>query len=232
MNQETYEPTERRPINSRDTGWAKRISSALVNANISPNSISVFGMLAAIGAGVLFGLTMVADGALQRSLWFAGGLSCQIRLLCNLFDGMVAIEQQTASPVGELYNEIPDRVSDAAIFIGIGYAVGGNVLMGVVAALLAVFTAYVRATAKSVGAPNDFCGPMAKPQRMALITLLAVYMTFTPVAWHQVPGSQFLMAPTIVLGVLIAGCVVTSIRRLIRAGQSLRNSMADQGADQ
>ncbi len=45
------------------------------------------------------------------------------------------------------------------VFIGIGYAVGGNILMGVVAALLAVFTAYVRATAKSVGAPNDFCGP-------------------------------------------------------------------------
>ncbi|MFT5300606.1 MAG: phosphatidylglycerophosphate synthase [Mariniblastus sp.] len=232
MNLEPYEPTDRRPINSRNTGWAKRISSALVNANISPNSISVFGMLAAIGAGVLFGSTMVADGILQRSCWFAGGLCCQIRLLCNLFDGMVAVEQQTASPVGELYNEVPDRVSDAAIFIGIGFAVGGNALGGVVAALLAVFTAYVRATAKSVGAPNDFCGPMAKPQRMALVTLLAVYMTFTPVAWHQVPESQFLMAPTIVLGILIVGCALTSIRRLARASQSLRNSMADHGEAQ
>jgi phosphatidylglycerophosphate synthase len=53
---------------------------------------------------------------------------------------MVAIEAGTASPVGELYNEVPDRVSDTATLIGAGYAVGGHPTLGYVAACLALFT--------------------------------------------------------------------------------------------
>ena len=216
MIQTNYEPTDRRPINSRDTRWAHRIAQWLAEKNISPNAISVFGMLAAIVGGVAFAMTSQTSGISQGSLWFVGGLLCQVRLLCNLFDGMVAVRLDLASPKGELYNEVPDRVSDAAIFIGIGYAIGGSPLAGLLAALFAVFVAYVRATAKSIGGSNDFCGPMAKPQRMALVTALAVYMTFAPEIWHTSFGD-----PQIVLWVVVGGCAVTAIRRLIRAARFL-----------
>src|SRR5438105_2817615 len=36
----------------------------------------------------------------------------QLRLLCNLLDGMVAIEGGFRSRSGEVFNELPDRVSD------------------------------------------------------------------------------------------------------------------------
>lgn len=140
-------------------------------------------MFAAIGAGAACFATGPVDGWGERGLWLLGGALCQVRLLCNLFDGMVAIARGVASPKGELYNEVPDRVSDAAIFIGLGYASLSDPILGVAAALVAVFTAYVRAMAKAAGAPNDYCGPMAKPQRMAVVTALSIWMALRPDAW-------------------------------------------------
>lgn len=214
MPDSDYQPTDRRPIKSRDTGWANRIAHKLANAGVSPNAISVFGMVAAIFAGFAFAATDSFDGGLQRALWFAGAFLVQVRLLCNLFDGMVAVERNVASPTGELYNEVPDRVSDAAVMIGLGYASGGHVVYGYLAALVAVFVAYVRAMGKAAGAPNDFCGPMGKPQRMALVTLLGVYLCCIPdsVRWDWGEARAVLMVITV-------GGLVTAMRRLRRAAK-------------
>ena len=51
-------------------------------------------------------------------------LCVQLRLLCNLLDGMVAVEGGRSSPVGALYNEVPDRVADSLLLVALGYAVG------------------------------------------------------------------------------------------------------------
>lgn len=218
MSGAPYEPTERRPIRSRDARWAQRLADQLIRLGASPNGISLFGMVAASAAGIAFAATSQVDGVPQRALWFLGAALCQVRLLCNLFDGMVAVGRQIASRTGELYNEVPDRVSDAAIFIGLGYAVGSSPTLGYLAALSALFVAYIRAMARSIGAPNDFCGPMAKPQRMALATLLGVYLTFAPAAWQRV-GFEV----RAVLAVMIFGCAATAIRRLVRAAAHLKN---------
>ena len=112
-------------------------------------------------------------------VWLAAAAMIQLRLQCNLYDGMVAIATGRASPVGEIYNDVPDRISDSALFIGAGYAVGSNPTLGYVAALAAMFTAYVRAVGKAGGAKQEFCGPMAKQHRMALLTVAAGYCAFT-----------------------------------------------------
>ena len=217
---------DRRPIRSRHTRWADGVSRVLADRGVSPNAISVFGMFAAIVGGVMFGLTSSVDGIPQRILWLFAGLMCQVRLLCNLFDGMVAIRRNVASAVGELYNEVPDRVSDAAIFIGLGYAFSGDVVLGYLAALLSVFVAYVRAMAKSIGAPNDFCGPMAKPQRMALATTVAFYMAVIPNSWQLTWQFQWREA-AIVLLVVVVACCLTALRRLSRAATFLRAVLND-----
>ena len=87
---------------------------------------------------------------------------------------MVAVVSGRASKVGELYNEVPDRVSDAAVFIGTEFAWRGNVALGYIATILAIFTVYVRAAGKIAGAPNEFCGPMAKQHRMLVTTVACV----------------------------------------------------------
>ena len=77
--------------------------------------------------------------------WLAAAVLVQLRLLANLLDGMVAIEAAQASRVGELFNEVPDRVSDAATLVGLGFAVGSVPLLGFLAAILAILVAYIRA---------------------------------------------------------------------------------------
>ena len=78
-------------------------------------------------------------------------------------------------------------------------------------ALLAVMTAYVRVLGVSLGLPADFRGPMAKQQRMALLTGACVLSAFDPLWQH--PG-LILWVSLIVIAV---GSGLTVLRRLIGA---------------
>jgi phosphatidylglycerophosphate synthase len=183
---------------------------------MTSKTISVFGMLAAIAAGVAFYSTSNTLDPMQRILWFGGGLLCQLRLFSSMFDGLVASARNIASAKAEIYNEIPDRISDTAVLIGLGYSVGGGIVLGYVAALTTIFVAYVGALATSISTPNDFCGPVAKPQRMAVVTVLALYLAFSPEAW-RLPWSEVQM----VLLVIIIGGLLTAARRLARASKQI-----------
>ena len=150
-------------------------------------------------------------------------LGAQLRLTANMLDGMVALASGRASRVGELYNHIPDRVSDAAVFIGAGYAWGGNVALGYIATILAIFTAYVRAAGKIAGARNEFCGPMAKQHRMLVVTVACVYSAVVPRSWQIFHFDNVTFGVMgLALFVIIVGCLITVGRRLNRIAQALR----------
>lgn len=176
-------------------------------------------MCACIAAGVALGLTSVEY---NRVFWFIAALGAQLRLIANMLDGMVALASGRDSKVGELYNEVPDRVSDAAVFIGAGYGWGGNIALGYIATILAIFTAYVRAAGKIAGAPNEFCGPMAKQHRMLVITLICLYSAVTPRSWQVITVSASEIGlVTLGLTVIVIGCVITVMRRLGRITRAL-----------
>jgi phosphatidylglycerophosphate synthase len=175
------EPTGRRPLKSRDLPFFKNLAAALARAGATPNTISFFSIVFGVLAGVAFAGTSIAHGEWSVRLhWLLAAVFIQLRLVANLLDGMVAVEGRKGGPTGDLWNEAPDRVSDAAIFIGAGYALGSWSTLGWAAALVAVFVAYVRALGASVGAGQCFLGPQAKPQRMALMTVLGVAGTIFP----------------------------------------------------
>ena len=218
-----YNPADRRPIKARELRVSQAVAGWLADRGVSPNVISMAGMLAAILGGLAFWRTSL-DAANARLFWLAAAALVQVRLLANMLDGMVAVKRNVASSLGELYNEVPDRISDSALLIGVGYAAGSHPLLGLAAALAAVFTAYVRAAAKVAGAPNDFCGPFAKQQRMFAITLLAVYCAATPLAWQptwKINGEQFGLA-AVVLAVVLIGSFLTALRRIWRAALHLK----------
>ncbi len=191
-----------------------------------PNTISVASIVFGFAAGAALALTDNADGRpwFFRTLLIVAAVCIQLRLICNMLDGMVAVEGKTRSAVGELYNEFPDRISDAATIIGAGYAAGGWVVGGFVAALLAVLTAYVRALGKAAGAGSEFCGPMAKPHRMALLTVVCVLAAVLPPALSprvQISGTDYgLMALAVML--IGLGSIITCVRRLSRIAKTLR----------
>src|SRR5262245_138930 len=219
MNESSAKAIDRRPIATRNRKWAQSATAWLASRNVSPNAISIAGMCACIIAGIALGLTSVQY---SRVFWLIAALGAQLRLTANMLDGMVALASGCASKVGELYNEIPDRVSDAAVFIGAGFALGGNVALGYIATILAIFTAYVRAAGKIAGTPNEFCGPMAKQHRMLVITIACIYCTVVPRSWQIFHFDNLeIGVMALALSVIIAGCLVTVVRRLQRIARAL-----------
>ena len=214
MEGDPHSQGDRRPIATRRRKWAQASAAWLAQQNVSPNAISIAGMFACIVAGILLALTSIGYCPLE---WFAAAVLVQLRLTANMLDGMVALSSGRASRVGELYNEIPDRVSDAAVFIGAGFAYGGNVPLGYAATILSIFTAYVRAAGKIAGAQSEFCGPMAKQHRMLVITVIGLYATIVPRSWLVIHmGQTEVSVISIGLAIIVIGCVVTVFRRLKR----------------
>jgi phosphatidylglycerophosphate synthase len=185
-------------------------------------------MIAGLLGGACFAATSHLDDYVA-ACWLAGAACVQLRLIANMLDGMVAVLSDRCSPVGELYNEVPDRVSDTAIFVGLGYAAGGTAPLGFAAALAAMFTAYIRTTCVTAGAPPDFRGPMAKQHRMFLVTCLAIYSLFASPATPLTSIGDYPITPVVVtLGAIIIGSVATALRRL--AGSSTRLRRGPQNA--
>jgi phosphatidylglycerophosphate synthase len=197
---------------SRSTGWAQGLAKLLLRTNMTPNAVSATGIVFAALGGLAF-----AYAPDQAWLYLVGAVFVQLRLLCNLLDGMVAVEGGRGSPTGALFNEIPDRFEDSFLIIGFGYGAGIPEL-GYVAAILAVLTAYLRAFGASLGFGQDFRGPMAKPQRMAALTVGG------GVAFLEALLLQSLYSPIIILAIIIAGTLWTCARRIGAMSKRLRKA--------
>lgn len=214
--------TERREVSSRSNPSIRALASVLVRTRISANQIS--GFSAVIGLLVPAGLSYVG-GWTGLVLAIAG---IQLRLLANVVDGLVAVEGGKPSPLGALYNEFPDRISDSIILVSIGY-VAQFPSGGWCAALFAALTAYVRTFGGSLGHSQTFAGPMAKQHRMAVCTAALVAWGIT-----QSVSSVAAHAPEVLQGALwivIVGSVCTCVLRIrIICGQIARQGLQDRAA--
>ena len=211
----------RRPLKVRSFKYSKRIAKWLSKKDITPNMISIYSLIfAALSALCLLALPLSSDAG-SWLLPVLAALFIQCRLLCNLFDGMVAVEGGKGTASGELFNDIPDRIADPLILVAAGYATiivswGGS--LGWCAGLLAVMTAYVRTLSTSIGAPTDFRGPMAKQHRMALMTVACLLTAIEPYLWPQ----GYVLLSTLLI--VITGSVLTVYRRTRAAYVYLENN--------
>jgi phosphatidylglycerophosphate synthase len=205
----------RRPLASRDSGWARSVARRLSTAAVTPNQISMASMVMAACAAASFWCAAGAYSGWRAALLVAAALFCQLRLLCNLFDGMVAIEGGKQTPDGPFWNEFPDRIADILILVGAGYAASLPAL-GWAAAAMAVLTAYTRELGRACGLPVDFSGPMAKQHRMATITAAALLSLLEPL-WR---GQGEILVGA--LWLIAAGAAVTALRRAANVVRALR----------
>lgn len=157
----------RRPIALREHPLVTLAADLLVLWDVAPNAIS----LASVGCSLLTAgailATLAAPNAWAVALLLIAALGIALRGLCNVLDGLVAIEGGRGTRTGPLFNEIPDRVSDSLVLVALG-AAGGSALLGATAALFAVATAYVRLLGGALLGTQSFAGPMAKQQRMTV----------------------------------------------------------------
>ena len=218
----------RRPLALRELGFWNWLLKRVAATRITPNQVSVAGMVFGLASGAALALTpALQDGGMpQRLLLLAAILLMILRGACNIFDGVLAVETGRASRVGLLFNEVPDRISDIGILVGAGFAIGSHPLLGLSAALGALLTAYVRVQCHLAGASADFSGPMAKPARMVIVGLAFGVLVFIPLEWWPA-GSGGLGLGAAALAIITIGTVITSVIRLRHAAIELESKHDD-----
>ena len=189
----------------------------MLRLGLKPNLVSLASILCAAAAGCAMLLASRQQPAWV--FWLLAALGVQLRLFCNMMDGLLAVEGGLKSPTGEMFNELPDRIDDALILVPLGYAGGSewSIALGWAAACGAVGTAYIRAMGASMTGSHDFRGPMAKPHRMAAVTLVCLAMTaLNLTSSHHPPVLAWGLA------VINAGIAVTCFRRIRHLASALK----------
>ncbi len=196
----------RRELKVRSAKWVEKVTAYLVKTNVTPNQISIMSIVFSALAGLTFYVFSVTNWIICFAF---GAVFIQLRLLCNLFDGLVAVEGGKGTKSGELFNDIPDRFADVFILLGAGFALNSDygVHLGWIAGLLAVMTAYIRTLGGSLDAPISFMGPMAKQHRMAVLTTASLLSMFEFGFYH----TQYILL--IALWIVILGSLFTCYRR-------------------
>ncbi|MGH9308449.1 MAG: CDP-alcohol phosphatidyltransferase family protein [Vicinamibacterales bacterium] len=222
---QTFRPiTARRELATRHARWARALARRLAAAGVRPNAISVAGVGFALAAAAAFFLSAAGLATSGGAAMLVAAAACiQLRLLCNLLDGMVAVEEGRQTRTGEIFNDLPDRIGDVLILAGAGYASpqsGHAVTLGWAAAMMALLTAYVRVLGGSLGLRPPFIGPMAKQHRMFVLTVVTLLA-----ACETAAGTRALAIPT-GLAVIVLGSIVTVGRRTRRL---LDEAVADPG---
>jgi phosphatidylglycerophosphate synthase len=214
----TSSSAPRRILATRDAGWAKRLARGLGRTGVRPNAVSVASVVFAFVACGAFCLVPDLGPAARAAALLIAAAAIQLRLLCNLLDGMLAVEEGFKSSTGDIYNDLPDRVADVFILAGAGYSIrllAGGTMLGWAAAVAALFTAYIRLLGGSLGVTQHFIGPMAKQHRMFTLTI-ATLLAAAETTLGMPPRVMRLA-----LGVILAGSIVTSCRRTLRIAREV-----------
>jgi phosphatidylglycerophosphate synthase len=210
-----YAPTSRRPIAGMFRSTANAAVKMAVRARIHPDVFSYASIVAALIAGILFW-----QSARHPKYLFLGVAFALLRLWLNMFDGMVAVASGKASKKGEIVNDLPDRISDIAIFIGIAHSSWCHRLPAYWVAIMALLVAYVGLTGQAAGVQREYSGWMSKPWRIVLISIAAV---ITSIQVHR--DAPYWFGGWLLLDwaclVVIVGCVQTIVVRLVRIFRAL-----------
>ena len=201
----------RRPLGSRKSAWAGRLAAWAVQRGYTPNQISRASIAFSAFGLIFFALSPFGPGLWQFLCLLLAAATIQGRLVCNLIDGMVAVEGGQGTKDGPFWNEAPDRLSDLFLLVGAGIA-AGNPGLGTLAAALAIATAYLRELGRAEGFPPDFTGPLAKPQRMAVLTVGTIVAALY--------GGAATLGLT--LWIIVLGTALTIVSRSMRLLNALR----------
>jgi CDP-diacylglycerol--glycerol-3-phosphate 3-phosphatidyltransferase len=178
---------------TRFEAWVRRRAEALMSAlgrvPLTPNQVTVVGLVLTFAAA-----TLVAFGHLR---W--AGLVLIVAGTCDILDGALARSTHTAYPYGAFLDSTLDRYSEGAIYIGLAayfVSAGGPyqrwLLLATFAALAGSFlVSYVRARAQSLGFTCE-SGLFARPERV-VVTVIGLVFSGVLGGW-VLYGVVFLLA--------------------------------------
>lgn len=173
---------------------------------LSPNSLTMIGLLVSVYAAIQF----------ARGFLVSGALLILLSGLFDAFDGAVARANGSSTAFGAVFDSVCDRYADALIFAGIIYGlIIGSIpqiyilsmplwfwtLMAIIGSYL---VSYTRSRAEAMGAREMDIGIAERPERM--IVLVAGALT------GMLGASVF---------IIVVLTHVTVVQRLIHARKSL-----------
>jgi CDP-diacylglycerol--glycerol-3-phosphate 3-phosphatidyltransferase len=166
---------------------------------VRPDTLTVIGWTLALCAAILFGLGYPRVAGL---VMLAGGVF-------DALDGAVARETNRMSSFGAFLDSTLDRISEAAIFVGLiyFYAVANRpyeALLAAVAMTFSLLTSYTRARAEGL---NISC-EVGLLERAGRIVILSVF--------------SIVSLPTVGLGLVAAGALVTTAQRILHVRRATR----------
>ncbi len=151
----------------------------LAAAGVTANQVTFGAAVLSLVGGAL---CLVVPGNRLILGMIAGLLA--VRMGLNAIDGMLAREHNQKSRVGEIYNEMGDVVSDAAIYLPLGVALQphGVVPWALVAFAFAAFlTEFAGILGPALGGSRRHDGPMGKSDRaIATAIILALIAAGLP----------------------------------------------------
>jgi phosphatidylglycerophosphate synthase len=211
-----YAPASRRPIAGLFRRTAHGAVRIAVRLGIHPDLISYASIVSAAIAGTLF----LRSGNHPRYLGL-GVAFALLRLWLNMFDGMVALAAGKASKRGEIINDLPDRISDVLIFVGMSHSGWCSPYGGYWVAMSALIVAYVGLFGQAVGVQREFSGVMAKPWRVVVLSIGALATMVLVLRGQDVwfGGNNSIIDWCHY--VILAGCVQTVVVRLSRIFRAL-----------
>ncbi len=181
------------------------VASMMSRMGLTPNLVTMIGLLIAVAAAYLVGV----------GLWWAGGLVALFAGVFDMFDGALARATGRASDFGALLDSTIDRVSEAVILLGVlaFYLTKDNdtgAMLVYVALVGSIMVSYMRARSEGLGIDCKV-GVMTRPERVVLTG-------FGLIVAHWIP-----VVMLVVLGVIAALTVLTAIHRLTHTWRSLES---------
>ena len=168
---------------------ARRAAQIFVKTPITPNMLTLFGLVLNIAVAVL-----LATGHLV-----AGGVMVIVAGLFDMLDGALARITSRMSAFGAFLDSVVDRYSEAVVLLGLFlyyYPQPGN--QGLISVVLiyailfgSMMISYARARAGALHIQNEV-GLMARPERIVLIALGLLFPTvlLLPILWILAIGTQ------------------------------------------
>jgi CDP-diacylglycerol--glycerol-3-phosphate 3-phosphatidyltransferase len=175
------------------TDWARAQAGVLLmpfvraigRLGIHPNTLTILGMLLQVGVGVVFGLGYIT----------LGGWLLLLVAPIDVLDGTLARVVGKQSRFGAFLDSTLDRLSDAALILGLmahylrqGASVAVALL--IISLVAAMMVSYTRARAEALGFPCKV-GLLTRMERIILIGVLSAIGLPTVMMWALAVLSVF-----------------------------------------
>jgi len=172
-----------------------RLASLLISLRVNPNTISVFALLAGLGAGLLF--------FFQKTFW--AGIVIIICGLLDILDGKVAVGSDRKSLFGAIFDSTLDRYSEFFIYLGLAVYFRNHwaLWVAILAFLGSAMVSYTRARAEGLGVECKV-GIMQRAERIVFLSLGSIL------------GSLFKVFDPSIIGVLILIATFSNLTALQR----------------